>query len=47
MQAQTYLFFGNLVVWLGVAGYVAFLAAKSARLEQRLNQMEAIHDHGE
>lgn len=44
MSSEAYLFAANLAVWLGVAGYVALLAVRAARLEQRLSQMERLHD---
>lgn len=46
MSADTYLLWANVVVWLGIAGYLVFLGAKSAQLSQRLNQLELLrHDH--
>ena len=46
MQTDTYLLLANIAVWLGIAGYAAFLQARSARLEQRLSQLEQAGDHG-
>ncbi len=40
----TYLFAANLAVWLGLGGYVAFLAARAGGLERRLRQLERMSD---
>lgn len=43
---NTYLLAANVAVWIGIAGYVAFLAARSRRLEERLKHLEILdHDH--
>ncbi len=42
MSATTYLFIANVAVWLGVAGYLAFMAAKSSGLEKRVQQLEIL-----
>jgi CcmD family protein len=40
-----YLLAANAAVWIGLAGYLFFLARKQAWLEQRLQHLEAIeHD---
>jgi CcmD family protein len=40
MSAETYLFIANAMVWAGVAGYLAFLAARSNALTRRVRQLE-------
>jgi CcmD family protein len=35
-----FLFYSNLVVWAGVAGYILLLARKQAELDRRLEQLE-------
>jgi len=46
MAFTQYLFAANAAVWIGLAGYVFFLARNQARLEQRLHHMEALeHEH--
>lgn len=42
MSATTYLFIANAAVWLGIAGYLVFLASKSAGLEKRVQQLEVL-----
>lgn len=42
MSATTYLFIANCAVWLGVAGYLVFLASKSSGLEKRVQQLEVL-----
>ena len=44
MSATTYIFIANVAVWLGVAGYLAFLGSRSATLEKRLRQIELLGD---
>jgi len=44
MSATTYLFIANAAVWVGVAGYLIFLAGKSAGLEKRVQQLELLGD---
>ncbi|WP_319542670.1 CcmD family protein [uncultured Pseudodesulfovibrio sp.] len=44
MSATTYIFIANAAVWLGVAGYLVFLASKSAGLEKRVRQLELLGD---
>lgn len=44
MSATTYLFMANAAVWVGVAGYLVFLAGKSANLEKRVRQIELLGD---
>ena len=45
MSATTYLFIANAAVWLGVAGYLVFMASKSAGLERRVQQLELLGDN--
>ncbi len=40
MTASTYLMAANAAVWIGVAGYVLYLASRQRRLERRLRQLE-------
>ncbi|MBU1001237.1 MAG: CcmD family protein [Proteobacteria bacterium] len=42
MDYQTYLLVANVAVWLGVGGYLAFLAARQRRLNTRIRQMEQL-----
>ncbi|MGE4552041.1 MAG: CcmD family protein [Desulfovibrionaceae bacterium] len=44
MNVETTLFAVNLAVWLGLGGYVAFLAVRARRLDTRLTQLERMHD---
>jgi CcmD family protein len=39
-----YLFIANVAVWLGIAGYLAFLAAKSRGIAKRIDQLEMLKD---
>ncbi|MCJ2162947.1 MULTISPECIES: CcmD family protein [unclassified Pseudodesulfovibrio] len=46
MSATSYIFIANVAVWLGVAGYLVFLASKSTGLEKRVRQLELLgEDH--
>lgn len=48
MSATTYLFMANCIVWLGLAGYVAFLGGRSIALDRRIKQLELLgDDHAE
>jgi CcmD family protein len=40
MEAMELLLVANAVVWLGVCGYVAFLAGQTGQIRQRLQQIE-------
>jgi CcmD family protein len=42
MGKEGYLLAANAVVWLGLCGYLAFLASRQKRLEQRLKQLETL-----
>lgn len=44
MNYETYLLVANVAVWLGVGGYLAFLAARQKRLSTRIRQMEQLSD---
>ncbi|MBG0775622.1 MAG: CcmD family protein [Desulfovibrionaceae bacterium] len=41
-DAQGYLLAANVVVWVGVGAYLALLAVKNRRIENRIRQMEMI-----
>jgi CcmD family protein len=43
-MSMSYLFAANVVVWLGLGGYLAFLAGRSAGLERRVRQLERLND---
>lgn len=42
MSATTYLVLANAAVWLGIAGYLAFLASRAAELKKREQQVELL-----
>lgn len=44
MGHTDFLFAANVVVWLGVGGYVAFLAFGQRRLARRYEQLELMRD---
>ena len=45
MGKEQYLLAANVVVWLGLCGYLAFVAVRQKHLERRLKQLEALrHD---
>lgn len=44
MGKEVYLFAGNVIVWVGIGLYVAFLAASQKRLQRRVNHLEAMRD---
>ena len=39
---MNYLFIANVCVWLGVAGYILFLARQHSVLERRVRQLEIL-----
>ncbi|MCA1946247.1 MAG: CcmD family protein [Desulfovibrio sp.] len=43
MDAQTALMAANALVWLGIAGYIAFLAGRQRLLSQRIDRLEHLH----
>jgi len=48
VSATIYLFTANIIVWVGIAGYVAFLATRTSTLEKRVGQLELLGDeHGD
>jgi len=44
MGKEGYLMAANVVIWLGVCGYVAFVATRQKHLERRLKQLDALRD---
>lgn len=44
MQHTDFLFAANVVVWLGIGGYLVFLALGQRKLTQRFQQLELMHD---
>lgn len=42
MSATTYLVLANAAVWLGIAGYLAFLATRASGLRKREQQVELL-----
>jgi len=44
MGKENYLLAANVVVWLGVCGYVVFVAARQKHLERRLKQLETLRN---
>ena len=44
MSATTYLILANSAVWLGIAGYLAFMATRSANLRKREQQIQLLED---
>lgn len=42
MSATTYLVLANSAVWLGIAGYLAFLATRTANLRKREEQIKLL-----
>ena len=44
MNPETYLLIGNIIVWLGIGLYAAYIAQRQGALERRLGQLEQIDD---
>ncbi|MBQ9407456.1 MAG: CcmD family protein [Desulfovibrio sp.] len=44
MDSLTWVALTGALVWLGIGGYVAFLALEQRRLATRLRQREMLHD---
>jgi CcmD family protein len=44
MGKENYLLAANVAVWLGVCGYLLFLAGRQKRLERRLRQLETLRE---
>ena len=42
MDNSNFLLAANMVIWLGIAGYLVFLAGRQKALETRLRRMEAL-----
>lgn len=42
MAATQYLLAANVAVWIGLAGYIFFMARKQAWLEERIQHLEAM-----
>lgn len=42
MSAEMYLFLANALVWVGVAGYLAFLGSRTVGLDRRVKQLELL-----
>ncbi|WP_291320929.1 CcmD family protein [Desulfonatronospira sp.] len=40
---MTYLIASNVVVWLGIGGYLFFLAVGQKKLEKKIRQLEVMH----
>lgn len=47
MQHADFLFAANVVVWIGIGAYVAFLAIRQRRLTQRCEQLELMRNDQE
>ncbi len=47
MDNTGYLLAANVVIWLGIGGYLVFLAGRQKRLEARLRRMEAQDGRGD
>ncbi len=41
---MTYLIMGNVVVWLGIGGYLCYLAAVQKKLALKIRQLEISSD---
>ncbi|UJX40668.1 CcmD family protein [Desulfovibrio sp. JY] len=44
MGKEVYLFAANIIFWVGIGCYVAFLAGTQKRLERRLKRLEVLGD---
>lgn len=47
MDNTGYILAANVAVWLGVGGYLLFLAGRQKRLDARLRRMEALGERDE
>lgn len=47
MNNEIYLFVANVAVWIGIAGYLAFLGTRSVSMERRISQMEHLKNDSE
>lgn len=41
-MSEKYLLIANIAVWVAIAGYLAFIAAKGSSMERRIRQMELL-----
>jgi len=39
-----YLIISNVIIWLGIGGYLFFLATKAKKLERKLKQLELLNN---
>ncbi|MFP5223349.1 MAG: CcmD family protein [Acidobacteriota bacterium] len=44
MGKEGFLLVANAIVWLGLCGYLVFMATRQKRLERRLKQLETLKD---
>lgn len=44
MGKEVYLFAANVIVWVGIGCYVAFLAVSQKRLIRRLKRLEVLNN---
>ena len=44
MGKEVYLFAANVLVWVGLGCYLAFLATSQQRLKRRLSRLEILND---
>jgi len=44
MGNESYLMAANIVIWVGICGYLVFVAGRQKHLERRLKQLEALRD---
>ncbi len=44
MSGTSFLIAANVAVWLGLAGYLVFMAGKAAGIERRIRQLEVMGD---
>lgn len=42
---MNYLIMANVCIWIGVGGYLLFLARQQCVLERRVQQLEILDDH--
>lgn len=43
MLTMNYLFIANVCIWIGVGGYILFLARQQSVLERRVRQLEIVN----
>lgn len=44
MNATNYLLAANITIWVGMGAYLVFMAKKQQGLQERLKQLEMLHD---